>query len=151
MRLSRADDPLVGSRDAVRLSDLATQPLVLLDLPQTATYLLTLFDILAKRPEVRFRTRSYETVRSAVASGFGMAILNMRPIGRATADGQCIVRKPILDDLPYPTLIIADMYGAGKPMFVRVFIEIFQQFFRDVGPSGFSVTMPESRHMLLPQ
>lgn len=148
--LIHADDPLC-ERDGVRLADLATQPLVLLDLPQTATYLLTLFDILAKRPEVRFRTRSYETVRSAVASGFGMAILNMRPIGRATADGHGIVRKPILDDLPHPTLIIADMYGAGKPKFVRVFIEIFERFFREVGPSGFSVTMPERQHLLLPQ
>ncbi|TIU09256.1 MAG: LysR family transcriptional regulator, partial [Mesorhizobium sp.] len=122
---------------------------VLLDLPHTATYLLTLFDVLAKRPEVRFRTRSYETVRSAVASGFGMAILNMRPIGRATADGDEIVRKPIFDELPPPTLIVADMYGSAKPLFVRVFIEIFHRFFDTVGPSGFSVTTPEREPLLL--
>lgn len=143
-----ADDPL-ADKDAVWLSDLATRPLVLLDLPQTSTYLLTLFDILAKRPEVRFHTRSYETVRSAVASGFGMSVLNMRPIGRATADGHGIVRKPILDELPPPTLIIADMYGSAKPLFVRVFIESFQRFFRQVGPSSFSVTLPSREPQLL--
>jgi DNA-binding transcriptional LysR family regulator len=143
-----ADDPL-AKQDGVWLSELATRPLVLLDMPQTSTYLLTLFDVLAKRPEVLFHTRSYETVRSAVASGFGMAVLNMRPIGRATADGDGIVRKPILDDLPPPTLIVADMYGTGKPLFVRVFIEIFQRFFREVGPSGFSVTTAERQEMLL--
>lgn len=143
-----ADDPL-AQRDAVWLSDIATQPFILLDMPQTATYLLTLFDILARRPEVRFHTRSYETVRSAVASGFGMSILNMRPIGRATADGQAIVRLPLLDELPPPTVVIIDMYGSAKPLFVRLFIDIFRRFFEEVGPSGFSVTVPEKEPFLL--
>lgn len=144
----QADDPL-ASRAGLRLADLARRPLVLLDLPQTATYLLTLFDVLAERPEVRFHTRSYETVRSAVASGFGFAILNMRPVGRATSDGHGIVRRPILDDLRAPALIVADMYGAAKPLFLRVFIDTFRQFFRDVGPEGFSVTTPERQGNLL--
>ncbi|KQT63962.1 MULTISPECIES: LysR family transcriptional regulator [unclassified Aureimonas] len=143
-----ADDPLAG-REAVWLADLAERPLVLLDLPQTATYLMTLFDILAKRPEVRFRTRSYETVRSAVACGFGVSILNMRPVGRATADGKSIVRRPLLDDLPAPTLQVIDMYGAAKPLFVRVCIDVIRQFFRNVGPAGFSVTTPELAPTLL--
>lgn len=143
-----ADDPLAGEK-AVWLSDISTRPLILLDMPQTATYLLTLFDILAQRPEVHFHTRSYETVRSAVASGFGMSILNMRPIGRATADGQTIVRLPILDELPPPSVIILDLYGNAKPLFVRLFIEIFKRFFHDIGPSGFSVTTPEREPLLL--
>ncbi|MDX3929809.1 MAG: LysR family transcriptional regulator [Shinella sp.] len=143
-----SDDPL-ARKEAVWLSEIATRPFILLDMPQTATYLLTLFDILARRPEVRFHTRSYETVRSAVASGFGMSILNMRPIGRATSDGQAIVRRPILDELPPPTLLVIDLYGTAKPLFVRVFIDIFRQFFHDVGPSGFSVTLPSKEASLL--
>ncbi|MER8410094.1 MULTISPECIES: hypothetical protein [unclassified Mesorhizobium] len=79
------------------------------DFPASSSRVREPIEELAKRPEVRFRTRSYETVRSAVASGFGMAVLNMRPIGRATADGEEIVRRPILDELPPPTLIVADM------------------------------------------
>jgi DNA-binding transcriptional LysR family regulator len=142
------DDPL-AAREAVWLSDIATRPFVLLDMPQTATYLLTLFDILAKRPEVRFHTRSYETVRSAVASGFGMSILNMRPIGRATVDGQTIIRRPILDELPPPTLIVLDLYGSSKPLFVRLFIEILRRFFKEIGPSRFSVTINEREDALL--
>lgn len=142
------DDPL-ASKEAVWLSDIATRPLVLLDMPQTSTYLLTLFDILAMRPEVRFHTRSYETVRSAIASGFGMSILNMRPIGRATQDGSDIVRLPILDELPPPTVIILDLYGSAKPLFVRLFIEIFKRFFHDIGPKVFSVATPDKEHTLL--
>lgn len=143
-----ADDPLAAC-EAVRLADIAARPFVLLDMPQTASYLLTLFDILAKRPEVRFHTRSYETVRSAVASGFGMSILNMRPIGRASADGPGIVRRPILDVLPPPSLIILDLYGNSKPLFVRLFVEIVHRFFSEVGPQGFAVTSKEEQARLM--
>jgi len=41
------------------------------------------------------------------------------------------------------------MYGATKPLFVRVFIDVFKRFFRDVGPAGFSVTIPEREGSLL--
>lgn len=143
-----AESPLAG-REAIWISDLADHRLILLDLPQTSTYLLTLFDVLATRPEVKFRTRSYETVRSAVASGLGMSILNMRPIGRATADSPAILRKPILDDLPPPTLIVADMYGPMKPLFLKVFIEVFRAFFHRLGPQKFAVTVEEKHASLL--
>lgn len=143
-----ADDPL-AQRETVSLTDIATRPFILLDMPQTATYLLTLFDILAKRPDVRFHTRSYETVRSAVASGFGMSILNMRPIGSATSDGPAIARRPILDELPPPSLIVLDLYGTSKPLFVRLFIEIMRNFFHQIGPERFSVTTPDRQRTLI--
>jgi DNA-binding transcriptional LysR family regulator len=146
--LLHADDPL-ASQKAVWLSELATRPLILLDMPQTSTYLLTLFDILARRPEVRFHTRSYETVRSAVAAGFGISILNMRPVVGANADMDTIVRLPILDELPPPSVIIIDLYGNSKPLFLRRFIESCKQFFREVGPSGFSVSIEEKHASLI--
>lgn len=143
-----ADDPL-GSKAALSLSELATRPLVLLDTPQTSTYLLALFDVLAHRPVVKFRTRSYETVRAAVGAGLGISVLNMRPMGRATMDGPGIVRRPLLDDLPPPTLLVADMYGGMKPMFLRVFIDIMRAFFHRLGPAGFAVTTPDRQSQLL--
>lgn len=146
--LLHMDDPL-ARKDALWLSDLASRPFVLLDMPRTATYLVTLFDVAAESPEVRFHTRSYETVRSAVASGFGMSILNMRPVGRATTDGEAIVRRPLLDDLQPPTLLVADLYGSAKPLFVRQFIDTFKRFFKEIGPSGFAVSVKEREQTLL--
>lgn len=133
----------LAQQTAVTLAEIASLPLVLLDLPQSGTYLLTLFDILAKRPEVRFRTRSYETVRSAVSAGFGASILNMRPLGGTSADTAKIVRRPILDDLPAPVLVVADTYGANKPAYVRAFVDAMRTFFRVVGPEHFTVTLPD--------
>lgn len=127
---------------AVSLAELAQQPFVLLDLPQTSAYLLTLFDIAGQRPKVAFRTRSYDSVRAAVACGFGFSILNMRPIGRGSPDSEELVRRPIIDDLPAPQLMIADRYGDAKPAFLRRFTKIAYEFFGSVGPKHFTVTLP---------
>lgn len=137
-----ADDPL-AKKDAVSIGELSLRPLVLLDLPQTSTYLTTLFDVLATRPRVSFRTRSYETVRSAVSAGFGVSILQMRPSGHSAADGAGLVRRPLTDVFPAPALIVADIYGANKPAFVRALIDIVRTFFQELGPSGFAVATPD--------
>jgi DNA-binding transcriptional LysR family regulator len=141
-------DPL-AQKSAVSIADLATRPLVLLDLPQTYTYITTLFDVLATKPKIGFRTRSYETVRSAVASGFGFAILQMRPSGSSAADGAGLARRPLTDNIPAPTLIVADIYGPNKPAFVRSMIDIIRKYFRDLGPEGFAVATPKVARTLL--
>lgn len=131
--LIRADDPL-ARRPVLSLSELAQRPFVLLDLPQSSAWLLALFDLAGERPRIAFRTRSYETVRAAVACGFGFSILNMRPIGGGSPDSDELVRKPLVDDLPVPHLMIADRYGAAKPSFLRRFTNLAQAFFEEVGP-----------------
>jgi DNA-binding transcriptional LysR family regulator len=141
------NDPL-ANQQAVTIADLSMRSMVLLDLPQTSTYLMTVFDVLATRPRVSLRTRSYETVRSAVSAGFGVSILNMRPSGHSTADSPGVVRKPLADVFSSPTLIVADIYGNNKPAFVRAIIDIIDRFFHDLGPSGFSVTTPDQASTL---
>ncbi len=143
-----ASSPL-ASRATLSIAELSQQPFVLLDLPQTSTYLLTLFDVLAKRPHIALRTRSYETVRTAVAAGLGFSILNMRPTGQAMPDSSSVVRRPLADNLAAPCLIVADVYGARKPVFLRRFIAAMRQYFVDLGAERFSVTTPARRRTLL--
>jgi DNA-binding transcriptional LysR family regulator len=106
--------------------------------------------MLATRPRVSLRTRSYETVRSAVAAGFGASILQMRPNRYSAPDNPGLVRRPLLDEIPAPALIVADIYGPRKPAFVRRFIEVLQAFFVDLGASGFAVATPAVSKTLLP-
>jgi DNA-binding transcriptional LysR family regulator len=142
-----ADDPLAG-QDAVTVAELSARPLVLLDLPLTATYLMTVFEMLAQKPRVHFRTRSYDTVRCAVASGFGASVLNMRPLGRAAADGPDLIRRPFVDELPSPRLIVADVYGTQKPAFVRRLIDVTHSYFRGLGAEAFTITTDDRRHRI---
>ena len=140
--LLHVDDPL-AQKECLNLAELVTRPLVLLDLPQTSGYLVTLFDLAGQRPQISFRTRGYDTVRAAVASGFGMSILNMRPIGIGSPDSDQLVRRPLIEILPTPRLMIADRYGGAKPVFLRRFTELARDFFAEIGPERYAVALPE--------
>jgi len=146
--LLSSGDPL-AELDAVSIAELATRPLVLLDLPQTSTYLISLFDVLPSRPRVGFRARSYETVKSAVSAGFGMALLHMMPGKYSTPDGPGLIRRPLIENLPAPTLIIADIYGNQKPAFVKSIIEIVEDLLHGTDANGSAVTMPNVARSLL--
>ena len=145
--LVSVDHPLAGAT-ALAIAELEPYPLVLLDLPLTVGYLLSLFDVHGVKPTIGFRSRSYETVRSAVAAGFGFSILNMRPISPNNADSARVVRIPLSDPLPAPVLQIVDVYGAEKPRSIRRLSEVFQSLFRDGDPERFAVVTPERRDTL---
>jgi DNA-binding transcriptional LysR family regulator len=146
--LLRRDDPL-ARQDSVSMQDLAERPLILLDLPETRTYLLTLFDFAARRPKVALRTRSYETVRAAVVNGLGVSVLNMRPHQLASPDHETLIRLPISDPLRQPTLIVIDPYGDHKPAYVQSFIAMLFAHLQELGPSNFAVTLPAMAHGLI--
>lgn len=138
----RRDDPL-GRGQSVSMDELAERPLILLDLPETRTYLIALFDFAATRPKIALRTRSYDTIRSAVLNKLGVSVLNIRPTINASPDSGDLVRVPISDRLRQPALMVADPYGDRKPRYVRSFIHILHQYFVDLGPENFAVSMPE--------
>jgi LysR substrate binding domain len=57
--LVRYDDVL-ADKEAVSMEELSQRPLMLLDLPEAGTYLMALFELVACRPKLGLRTRSYE-------------------------------------------------------------------------------------------
>ena len=71
------DHPLT-TRKAVTLQQLVDEPLILFDLPPGGEYFLSIFAEADLQPRVRFRTTSYELVRSLVARGLGYSILSQR-------------------------------------------------------------------------
>jgi DNA-binding transcriptional LysR family regulator len=146
--LLRRDDPL-ARQSTVSMQELAERPLILLDLPETRAYLLTLFDFAARRPKVALRTRSYETVRAAVVNGLGVSVLNMRPHHLASPDHEALVRVPISDPLRQPTLIVIDPYGDQKPAYLQSFIAMLFAHLQDLGPENFAVTTPEMAKSLM--
>ncbi|MBL3699120.1 LysR family transcriptional regulator [Leucobacter luti] len=72
------DHPL-AHRSEVALTELAGEPLVLLDLPDSREYFLDLLTGAGLTPRIAYRTKNYEAVRSLVAMGCGFSILNQRP------------------------------------------------------------------------
>jgi DNA-binding transcriptional LysR family regulator len=89
--LMPVDGPL-SSKEELTLADLATEPFILFDLPPGGDYFLNLFHEADLTPNVRFRTTSFEMVRSLVARGLGNALLTQRT-----------VLERSYEDLPYTT------------------------------------------------
>lgn len=139
--LVRADSP-IAILPAVSLKQLAEHPLILLDLPETRVYLLGLFDNVVNRPKIGLRTRSYETVRSAVSNGLGVSILNIQPTSETIPDNANLARVPLIEDLRQPTLLIADPYGPRKPASVAAFISTLYDYITEIGPEQFAVVRP---------
>lgn len=121
------------------MEELSLRPLVLLDLPETRTYLMALFDFAAHRPRLGLRARSYETIRAAVSNGLGVSVLNFKPNHEASPDGADLRRIPISDALRQPTLLVVDPYGENKPAYVKAFIRNLHGYMEELGPSNFAV------------
>ena len=94
-----AEHPL-ASRKELALAELADDPLVLLDLPDSNDYFLGMLRQQGITPNIKYRTSSYETVRSLVATGLGFSILNQRPRIDATYSGNRTVIVEISDHVP---------------------------------------------------
>ncbi|WP_118134414.1 LysR family transcriptional regulator [Oceanicella sp. SM1341] len=122
-------------KPSVSIEELAREPLVLLSQPLTVTYLLTLFDYAAQRPEVSFQSRSYNTVIRAVAAGFGCTVLNLRPPRPLEVESGCL-RLPIDEALPGPKLIAVDRYGDRKPRLLNSFLEALAAYFDGPRPGA---------------
>lgn len=83
---------MFADRSAIRLSDLARQPLVLLDVPTSREYFLDLFKMEGIDPVVDMRSPRIDVVRSMVANGQGYTLANERPRNDVTMDGRRLVR-----------------------------------------------------------
>jgi len=79
----------------VTLDDLVEEPLVLLDLPISREYFLSLFEAAGLRPFVAERTPDLPMVRSMVANGFGYGLMNAPNMDRHAPDGKPLRYVPI--------------------------------------------------------
>ncbi|POX37744.1 LysR family transcriptional regulator [Streptomyces sp. Ru73] len=118
-----AGHPLAGA-GAVRLADLAAEPMILLDLPLSRDYFRSLFLKTGVEPKVRHRSTSYETVRAMVAAGHGFALLNQRPVHDATYDGGRAVALRLTDPLPALPVVLARLSGVRPTARAQAFAAV---------------------------
>ncbi|GAB3626472.1 LysR family transcriptional regulator [Pandoraea terrae] len=85
----------LAKHDTLGAADLADEPFVLIDLPHSREYFLSIFGIAGVHPTVAYRTGSLEMARALVANGCGVSILVTRPARDVAYDGRRIVCKPL--------------------------------------------------------
>ena len=87
----------LARRKAIRLAELAGEPLILLGLPQSREYFLSIFYALGLKPQVAYESASFEMVRGLVANGLGYAIMHSRPPNARAIDGRRLIHRPLAE------------------------------------------------------
>jgi DNA-binding transcriptional LysR family regulator len=136
-----ANHPLAGN-ERVFLRELYRERLILLDLPHSREYFLRILSSVGLQPEIRHRSRSYETVRSLVAHGHGFSVLNQRPAHDRTYDGSAVAALPIADDVPALPVVIAALRGVRQSARARAVAAIVHEVAEAVFGSR-SVRLPQ--------
>ncbi len=121
-----ADHPLAG-RASLAPADLAPFPMVLLDLPHSADYFLSLFASAGVKPIIAERTRDIQVMRSLVGNGFGYSIANIRPLSDRAPDGMPLKTVPLSAGVRPLRIGLLQAEGAGQVQTVRAFADHARQ------------------------
>ncbi len=99
----------LAGRTEIALEELAGEPFVLLDLPDSSGYFLDILHRANITPQLKYRTSSYETVRSMVSMGLGYSILNQRPRISGSYTGGSVATVEISDELPALEIVVSSL------------------------------------------
>ncbi len=114
------DHPL-AARERISLLDLADEPFILLDLPHSRDYFMSLFRSVGVEPRIAFRSRAYELTRGLVGRGRGYTIQNVLPRTQVTHDGGRVVSMPLTDTLEPVRLVSLKLRRQAPRPVVEVF------------------------------
>lgn len=123
-----AGHPLCAGAE-VSLADLSAETYVLIDLPHSRDYFLSLFRYAGVEPKQIVRCTSLETVRGMVAHGLGVSILVTRPSGDVSYDGLPLVCRPISDRLPPQRLVLGWSERVSPTPLVEAFVAVAKAYF----------------------
>ena len=111
----------------ISLPELSSDRYILLDLPLSNNYFMSLFSNHGLKPSIYARTGHIEVARGLVARGYGFSLANVRPLNRKSLDGSDLAYVPLAGDPPGLTLGVAMLASLKK----TVVIEIFLQYCRE--------------------
>jgi DNA-binding transcriptional LysR family regulator len=100
-----ADHARAGQR-RITLSQVAADPLALLDLPHSRDYFRAMFAAAGVEPNVRYRSRNVETLRALVGRGLAYTLLNLQPAVATSLDGHAVASVPLDGGTPLEVVLV---------------------------------------------
>lgn len=113
---------------AISIQDLTPFPIVLLDLPHSADYFLSLFSGAGLRVNITERTRDMAVMRALVANGFGYSIVNIRPLNDLAPDGRPMRFVPLTGHHRPLRLGILMVTGSDHTKLIKAFLDHAQSW-----------------------
>ena len=89
----------LAKKPEVSLKELIDWPMVVLSLPQSRDYFLSLLYGFHLQPRIAHETPSFEMVRGLVANSDAFALMHSRPVSDWTLGGRRVVYRPIKEKL----------------------------------------------------
>ena len=131
-----SDDHPLADRSSIALSELDGEPLILLDLPFSREYFLSIFYHEGLSPKIHARSRQQEVVRTMVANGYGYTLANVRPRNLTTLDGRRLKQIPLEGDHRPMKIGLATLTQERKPRLLQAFEEDCRSMITDGGIPG---------------
>lgn len=116
----------LATAESIGLTDLASEPLIMLTVDEIEEATGKLLGALGARPHVAFRTRSVEAVRSLVATGAGVALLPDLVYRPWSLEGDRIESRDVSGALPVVQVGIVWRKGSSLPPSASDFIGLAQ-------------------------
>ncbi len=104
----------LAAQAEVDLRDLAADPLILIGLPHSRGYFLSLFQNVGAHPEIAAETGSIEMLRSLVANGHGVGLLATDVPYDLTYDGRSVISRPVAG-APLPSRVVLIRSARVRP------------------------------------
>ena len=106
---------------SITLDQLEEEPMILLDLPHSRQYFLSLFQGQGLKPTIKQSSANQETIRTMVANGFGYTIANIRPKNLVALDGRKLVSVKLEGNHKPMKIGIAVLSQHHKPRILQAF------------------------------
>lgn len=117
----------LAAASRVALAELVEEPLVLLGLPHSRDYFLSVFRNLGLEPRVAHETPSFEMVRGLVANGYGYSIMHSQAASDRALDGRRLAYRPVREPTRSHRLGLARLAGSRTTRAAGLFVEFCRE------------------------
>ncbi|MGB3387358.1 MAG: LysR family transcriptional regulator [Pseudaminobacter sp.] len=113
----------LAQRASLSLQELADEPFILLDLPLSRQYFLSMFERAGVAPRIVAETPGPGTLRSYVAAGIGYSLMTARPRNTVAENGEPLTYIKLEGDHPPMVVGLASLRELRRPRIVEAFEE----------------------------
>lgn len=126
--------PLAGANDFVSAAELASEPLLLMDISPSVEDVLGYFSRLGIVPRVELRSAHFELIRSLVARGVGYSLFLQRPGTTSSYEGLPVRPMRIEPCPPSVEATIGWVHGNRLPRRAAAFVDLLLEHADSLAP-----------------
>ncbi len=127
-------------KKSVSLQELQNEPMILLDLPISREYFLSVVQSSIVRPNISERSSDLSVVRSLVANGYGFSLVNMRTKSNVAPDGEKLAFLRLANDIRPLVLGLATKQVEHRSRIIDAFYRHVQEEIQKNGLPGVVLT-----------